>query len=70
MVKRMPTKQPRKNISSLLLNISTNLVAGVIVGLIIGLAIDKWLGAKPAFLIICMLLSMSASFKAIWKEMK
>jgi F0F1-type ATP synthase assembly protein I len=49
-------------------NIAIEVVAGVIVGLIIGLFFDNVFDSKPLFLIICLILSMIASFKSIWNK--
>lgn len=50
--------------------IATDLVSGVLVGVIIGVTIDKWLQAKPLFLIICLLLGVIAAIKNIMISLK
>jgi ATP synthase protein I len=49
-------------------NIAIELVAGVIVGLIIGMFFDNLFDSKPIFLIICIILAMTAAFRSIWKN--
>ena len=49
-------------------NIAVELVAGIIVGVIIGVFFDKMFDSKPAFLIICLCLSIIATFKLIWQK--
>ena len=54
----------------LLLQISTDIVASGIVGTIVGLSLDKMLDTKPILLIICLLLSMIACFRLIYRYIK
>lgn len=56
------------NKSSPLIDVGADLVAGVIVGVIIGLMFDKLFASKPLFLIICIILSVAAAFRSIWKK--
>ncbi len=49
-------------------NIAVELVAGVIVGVIIGLFFDNLFDSKPAFLIICLMLAIAATFRSIWNK--
>jgi ATP synthase protein I len=49
-------------------NIAVELVAGVIVGVIIGLFFDNLFDSKPAFLIICLILTTIAVFRSIWNK--
>ncbi len=48
------------------LNIAIELVAGTFSGVIIGLLFDNLFDSKPIFLIICLILSIIATFKTIW----
>ncbi len=48
------------------LNVAIELVAGTIAGVIIGLLFDNLFDSKPIFLIICLILSIIATFKTIW----
>jgi len=59
-----------KKISNNPLNIATDLVAGVLVGLVGGFYLDKWLGTKPLFIIICLVIGILAGFRMVWREMK
>lgn len=63
-------KTPHKSGSntSLAFNIAVELTAGMIVGTLIGIFFDKMFDSKPAFLIICLMLSATAAFKSIWKK--
>lgn len=61
-----PAKAPKN--SSLAFNIAIELVAGTIVGVIIGLFFDNLFDSKPAFLIICLIVSIMAAFRSIWKK--
>lgn len=65
-LKKKPVKV-HKN-SSLAFNIAIELVAGTIVGVILGLFFDNLFDSKPAFLIICLIVSIMAAFRAIWKK--
>jgi len=49
-------------------NIAVELVSGVIVGVIIGLLFDNLFDSKPAFLIICLMLGIVATFRSIWNK--
>ena len=49
-------------------NIAVELVSGVIVGVIIGLFFDNLFYSKPAFLIICLILGIVATFRSIWNK--
>ena len=49
-------------------NIAVELVSGVIVGVIIGLFFDNLFDLKPAFLIICLILGIVATFRSIWNK--
>jgi ATP synthase protein I len=49
-------------------NIAVELVSGVIVGVIIGLFFDNLFDSKPAFLIICLILGIVATFRSIWNK--
>jgi ATP synthase protein I len=49
-------------------NIAVELVSGVIVGVIIGLFLDNLFDSKPAFLIICLILGIFATFRLIWNK--
>ena len=63
--------KPVKNVvsnSNMAFNIAVELVAGVIVGVIIGIFLDKVFASKPIFLIICIVLSITASFRLIWNK--
>lgn len=63
-VKKGLTK--KTTINSKGLNIAIELVAGTISGVIIGLLFDNLFDSKPIFLIICLILSIIATFKTIW----
>ena len=54
--------------SSPLTDVAAELVAGVIVGVIVGLMFDKLFASKPLFLIICIIISVAAAFRSIWKK--
>ena len=54
--------------SSKAFNIAVEMVAGAIVGLIIGMFFDNLFDSKPIFLILCIILSVSAAFRLIWKN--
>jgi ATP synthase protein I len=54
--------------SSAIADIAAGLVASVLVGVIIGLMLDKLFDSKPLFLIICIILSVTAAFRSIWKK--
>lgn len=56
----------KATINSKGLNIAIELVAGIISGVIIGLLFDNLFDSKPIFLIICLILSIIATFKTIW----
>lgn len=47
--------------------VAIELVSGVAVGILIGYWLDKWLGTKPLFLIICTLLGFAGGFWNIYK---
>lgn len=49
-------------------NIAIELVAGMIVGVIVGLFFDNLFDSKPLFLIICLTVSIIASFRLIWSK--
>jgi ATP synthase protein I len=53
-----------------LLNIATDLVSGMLVGLVSGFYLDKWLGTKPLFIIICTIIGIAAGFRMVWREMR
>lgn len=45
-----------------------DLLAGLSVGAIIGLFFDDLFGTKSVFLLLCILLSVFAAFRVIWKK--
>ena len=69
-IKRNLNKKPKysPSNSSLAFNIAVELVAGTIVGVIIGIFLDNLFDSKPAFLIICVIVSVMAAFRSIWKK--
>ena len=50
------------------LDIVAEMAAGVFVGVIIGLIFDNLFDSKPLFLVICIILSVIAAFRSIWKK--
>ncbi len=50
--------------------IATDLVCGVVVGVFIGYLLDDFLGTKPLFIIICMLLGTAAGVKLMIEHSK
>ena len=52
------------------LNVAIELVAGILVGLIMGIFFDNLFASKPLCLIICLMLSICASFRSIWNKYK
>ncbi len=56
----------KTTINSTGLNVAIELVAGTIAGVIIGLLFDNLFDSKPIFLIICLILSIIATFRTIW----
>jgi len=48
--------------------IGTHMVASTLVGLAIGYYLDKWLGTKPAMLIIFLLVGIAAGFKNMYEQ--
>lgn len=50
------------------IDVAAELAAGVLVGVIIGLVFDNLFDSKPVFLITCIILSIIAAFRSIWKK--
>ena len=50
--------------------VGLNLLSSVLVGVLLGLGLDVWLGTKPLFIIIFMLLGIAAGFRSIWVYMQ
>ena len=63
---------PKNNNSTIgtALRISTELVAAVFVASLIGHYIDKWLGTKPVFLIILLLVGIAAGIFNVVRSAK
>jgi ATP synthase protein I len=53
-----------------LMRTSIDLTAGVIVGTVSGLYLDKWLGTKPVFFLICFFLGVAGSALNIYRSVK
>lgn len=64
--KHLTTKDT--NPASAIMDVAAELTAGVIVGVIIGLVFDNLFDSKPLFLISCIILSVIAAFRSIWKK--
>ncbi|WP_031484479.1 AtpZ/AtpI family protein [Maridesulfovibrio frigidus] len=50
--------------------IGTHLVCSTFVGMAIGWYLDKWLGTKPWFLLIFLLVGIGAGFKNVFDEVQ
>jgi ATP synthase protein I len=53
-----------------IMRISVDLVAGVVVGTVSGIYLDKWLGTKPVFFLICFFLGIAGSVLNIYRAIK
>jgi len=45
-----------------------HMVSGILVGLVIGLLLDRWLGTKPLFFFIFLIVGIIAGFKNVYEE--
>lgn len=60
-------KQTSADSMSLGIRAGTELVGAIIAGGFIGWLLDGWLGTKPAFLIIMLILGVITGFMNVWK---
>jgi len=66
----MKNKKKGNKDLSIALKIGTDLVGSGIVGTVLGVILDKMLETAPIFLIICLILSLIAAAKLIYKYIK
>jgi len=48
--------------------IGVQLVVSILIGLAFGLALDRWLGTKPWFMLLFIILGVAAGFLNIYRE--
>ena len=66
--RQLEPSRPQVGSSSMIMGVAIELIAAISVGLLIGWFFDNLFASKPFCLIICLIISMIASFKVIWHK--
>ncbi len=54
----------------MLASVGTQLVVSIFIGFGTGYWLDKWLGTRPVFMLVCMLMGVAAGFLNIYRTVK